>query len=143
MIITIKKKEIYSSIKKKSYITCDNEDSTITSNTVNNVNYCCTGTCYYSIPSSYNWYYVYDKEEARRIREEKDKRRKEEQKRREEIRNDIKSGRRCPYYESTNVEKWKTGLRVLTGIFILGISEANIHKRYCYNYDNYFSAYNE
>ena len=49
-----RKKEVYSRIKKKSYITCDNEDSTITSNTGNNVNYCCTGTCYYSIPSSYN-----------------------------------------------------------------------------------------
>ena len=82
-------------------------------------------------------------EEERRRKEEEERRRREEERRREEIRNDIKYGRRCPYCESTNVGKWKKGLRVLTGIFTLGISEATIHKRYCYNCDNYFSAYNE
>lgn len=73
----------------------------------------------------------------------KKRRRREEQRRREEIRNDIKYGRCYPYGESTNVGKWKTGYRVLTGIFTFGISEASIHKRYCYNCKSYFSAYNE
>ena len=83
----------------------------------------------------------------REEREERERREREERERRERERRqreyDIKYGRICPYCYSSNVGKWKTGLRVLTGIFTLGISEATIHKRYCYNCDNYFSAYNE
>ena len=81
------------------------------------------------------------RERERREREERERRERERRER--ERRDDIKYGRICPYCYSSNVGKWKTGLRVLTGIFTLGISEATIHKRYCYNCDNYFSAYNE
>ena len=93
----------------------------------------CSYQCGSSYPS-YSYYNPYEREETERERRERERRQREY---------DIKYGRICPYCYSSNVGKWKTGLRVLTGIFTLGISEATIHKRYCYNCDNYFSAYNE
>ena len=56
------------------------------------------------------------------------------------LQREVDMGIRCPYCRSSNTGKWKKGWRILTGIFTLGISEATIHKRYCYNCDNYYTA---
>ena len=79
------------------------------------------------------------KERERRERERKE-REERERREREQRESDIRNGYICPYCYSSNIGTWKKGLRVLSAIFSFGITEATVHKRYCYNCDNYFSA---
>ena len=76
------------------------------------------------------------RERERREREKRERERRE----REQRESDIRNGYICPYCYSSNIGTWKKGLRVLSAIFSFGITEATVHKRYCYNCDNYFSA---
>ena len=80
--------------------------------------------------------------EEKRRREEAERRRREEEERRriEERNRRIRNGEICPYCYSSNIGIWNPGWRVFVGIITVGISEATIHKRKCYNCDSYFSA---
>ena len=83
------------------------------------------------------WRESIEREWRERERREREQRERREREQRE---SDIRNGYICPYCYSSNIGTWKKGLRVLSAIFSFGITEATVHKRICYNCDNYFSA---